>query len=213
MKKHFSFFIFSSVSVLAVTVSAPASIITLSDVVSAEYGDPQVEDLVAEFHFTLDSGTLPATLTFVVDNRTDETVGYDMSELYFNVPSNVTDVYDGTTGWEVNFLEDGYRANGFGYYDVFLVDGVGGDPHQILPGDVTTFTFTLEGSGPISDTDFITEFTSIPTGDTPTLVAAKFVNGPGDNSGYGAAVPEPTTLLLVLTGGAGLASLRRRHRR
>ena len=40
------------------------------------------------------------------------------------------------------------------------------------------------------------------------LVAAKFVNGPGDDSAFG-TVPEPSTAVLFMLGLAGL-SLRRR---
>jgi hypothetical protein len=63
--------------------------------------------------------------------------------------------------------------------------------------------FSITGTGPFSGSDFVRA-----NGDG-YIAGAKFVNGPGDDSGFGASVPEPGTALLL---GAGLLVLGARQR-
>jgi hypothetical protein len=73
------------------------------------------------------------------------------------------------------------------------------------PAQFVTFTFSISGTGPFAPGDFIAPSSLGYT------AAAKFVNGPGDDSAYG-AVPEPSTGLLLATGLIGLAVNGRRRR-
>jgi hypothetical protein len=102
-------------------------------------------------------------------------------------------------------------VNGFGMFDTSLLDGQGGNPQQVTPGETLVLTLNLTGLGTIAENDFVTEFSELESlGGTPMIATAKFVNGPGDASGYGATnVPEPATLVLMLTTLIAVASRRR----
>ena len=103
-------------------------------------------------------------------------------------------------------------VNGFGMFDAAVTDGTGGTPHQVLPGESDSFVFALTGAGSITELDFITELSELEpgVGGTPLTVVAKFVEGPGDASGYGGVVPEPGAMALLVLG--GLLAVRRRNR-
>lgn len=201
----------------------------LSQFASTETGpgaDPA--DLLADVIFDLGGAAtktevdLPTTLTITLDNRTDETNFWDIQELAFNVPDNVTAVIltAPPVGWTDSFDGGPFQVNGFGMFDVTLIDGVGGNPAQVLPGETQIFTLELFGSGSIRELDFangnpIDPFNSFSEidpgmGGTAMIVAAKFVNGPGDASGFGGTtIPEPSSLALLALG--ALAILRRRR--
>ncbi len=83
----------------------------------------------------------------------------------------------------------------------------------LTPGNSIVFVFEIEsfGPGPVANLDFIDAFSTVPPGMTAMTHAAKFVQGPGDGSGYGARIPAPGSL--VLLGIAGALLTRRRPRR
>ena len=202
----------------AVAGPTQGATIILSDLASDGATPPSPTVLDATFDFTLSSNLLEddPILTFSVHNQTTVPDEFDINELYFNAPDNVTgmSVISGGTGWTLdldNAPGGGFNVNGFGMYDVAMVDGVGGDPHEIIPGEIHVFEIQLSGAGPIADIGFVSEFTEIDPGfgGTPTLVAAKFVSGPGDASAYGATIPEPGSLAMLVLG--GLMLLRRRR--
>ena len=98
-------------------------------------------------------------------------------------------------------------VNGFGVFDVSLIDGQGGNPNQILSGTSKTFELTLSGTGSLTELDLI-DFTNVSSGvGDPMIVAAKFVDT-NNQSGFG-ATPEPGSLALLALGGLLMVKRRR----
>ena len=164
---------------------------------------------------TLDfSNPVGSQVTLTVTNDTTAPNEYFINFVYFNVTSDVTGLtldsvtssLDGAIGgWSLN---TSMAADGFGVFDYELADGQGNDQDQIESGESVAFVFTFTGSN-VDMSDFTTELSTIPPGDKPRLAAAKFVRGPGDDSAFGAVVPEPGTFALVAFGLTAMA-LRRR---
>jgi hypothetical protein len=159
----------------------------------------------------LDFSVSGSTLTVEVFNLTDgpdggSDDGFDIAAWYFNASSDVTGLTltAPPSGWVVN---TNMAADGFGIFDFEVIDGVGSDPDQIDGEDSIVFTFSISGTGPFSTADFFVELSSIPPGDLPMTHAAKFQNGPGDDSAFGAC-PEPSAAALLAL--ASLLGLRRR---
>jgi hypothetical protein len=185
---------------LSVVNTASATFINLSDASSDE-------TLAGLLSATMDFEVVGNVLTLTVTNNTADPNAYKINELYFNVPDGVILSFDGLTGW--SDATDAMAA-GFGTFDFALLDGQGGSPNQITAGETVVFTFTITAGSPDKE-DFLTLF-SDPFGDGDGwIVAAKFVEGPGDDSAFGAAIPTPGVLALL--GAAGLVGSRRRRRR
>ncbi len=186
------------------TVAARASaILQLSDASSDE---TPASDLDARFEFSLAGSTLLLTVT----NQTSTSEGFDISDIYFNGPPELSGMtLDGDSasdGWVIALDE---QANGFGVFDFALLSELGNDLGEIAPGESREFELGLLGTGPFAETDFTSYFSTIPPGNRPALGAAKFTNGPGDDSAFGAVIiPEPASLLLLLAG-VGFAARRR----
>ncbi len=214
--KKVMFFIFVLVFCL-VTPNAHAALVTLSTHSSNGGSSPPDPSLLDA---TLDFSVVGNILTLNVHNLTPES-GSDpalkINEIYFSATENVTDlalysVTDPIAGevynqWKKSdFVENGFLVDGFGLFDVAVIDGVGNRPHVIDPGETLVFKFTIDGTGSYSDTDFTTEWSS---DGEPMLAAAKFYDG-GDIGGYGATnVPEPATICLLSIGAFGLLRSRR----
>lgn len=71
--------------------------------------------------------------------------------------------------------------------------------NDIAPGESVVFSFAISGSGPFADTDFTSEVSQNPPGNTPSRAAAKFVNGPNGDSAFGATQTDPVSGLLTLS--------------
>ncbi|MEN8182967.1 MAG: hypothetical protein ABFS46_10580 [Myxococcota bacterium] len=188
---------------------ATASTLFLSDVSSDE---TPAAALFAELRFEIIGATV---LRITLLNRTDEsnasfgTGEYAIREIYFNATPNVTalSLTSPASGWS---LATNQRGGGeFGRFDYALIGDLGKDVQVAVdPGASLVFELDISGTGPFDMLDFATERSRIPPGSMEMLAQAKFVQGPGDDSAFG-AVPEPRVALLV-TAGLVAALLRRR---
>ncbi len=184
---------------------ADATVIELSDYSSngTEYTLP--EWLSADLDFVVAG----ATLTLEVTNLTDGNPAhhqFDLTQIFFNFGGGITGVtFSGSyPGWGLTVDPDNIHVDGFGYYDIALIDGDGAAPKAVKPGETKTFVFNVVGTGPFSDADFTTHMSILNgSGDMIGLAAGKFISGgpSGDESSFGMAVPEPTTICLLGVGG------------
>jgi uncharacterized protein (TIGR03382 family) len=200
------------ISVMLLATSASGSIITLSQYSSN--GTP-ASVMDATLEFTLSSNNLAdsPTLTLAATNDTTAPDTYNINELYFNLPdwrsidSITLDLVDGSppSAWsQVGIV----MVDGFGDFDVGVTDGTT-PVNVIIPTQTKTFEFTLTGTGNIYDTDF-TDPDNLSTNNSfLAVVAGKFIQGSGGDSAYGASIPDPATLALVMLGSVAL--LRRRR--
>ncbi len=200
-KQHMTAAALLAALALASTVRA-GTVLILSDLSSDE-------TIAAELNGILEFSVADGSLLLTVTNETFPGSGFDIDAIFFNATPSVSDLLlaPTTPGWTI--LTD-QRADGFGTFDFSLTTSTGNDPAEIGPQESFTFHFDILGTGPFLDSDFTTQFSRIPPGSVPALAATKFVNGPGDDSAFGAVIPEPVTGLLTLIG-VGLACLGRRR--
>jgi hypothetical protein len=116
------------------------------------------------------------------------------------------------------------KADGFGIFDVSLKTNGGS---AITAGNSLSFTFTAAGAAGTMAEAFTTALSrdTEAGGATFSIGAAKFIEGPAIDcpnqetnpglcdSGFGSAVPEPTSWSLFLTGALGLGLFGWRSRR
>ncbi len=193
---------------LAFANMASGAIITLSSASSEPGIDPA--DLSATLEFTVTGNTL----TLIVTNNTPSpTDSYNINQIFFNASDNVSNLAVSVFPTEWLLDTTGTMVNGWGVFDFKVFHGhETGPPHHLIgPGAFETFEFTFDGVG-ITENDFVLELSDVSgaPGNIPMFAAAKFVQGPGDISGFGASVPEPGTLALLGLAGALLATRRRR---
>jgi hypothetical protein len=188
---------------LGVQSASAGSSIRLSDFSSDQ---TSADDLDATLEFSVTG----STLTLIVTNDTPNGTGFDISDIFFNAPPSVTGISLSSPmdGWVIALDE---RADGFGTFDFALLSDQGHhDPGEISPQGTLEFELEISGTGPFDNSDFTTQFSTIPPGNRPSLAAVKFVNGPHDDSAYGAVIPEPSTVSLLLLG-LGLLARRSSH--
>ncbi len=121
---------------------------------------------------------------------------------------SVTQSVAGNGGWSLAASTGpGGRTHGdgFGIHDFALMGPTqGNSPRLMTPGETIDFVLQIAGTGPFSQSDFVTDLSIQPPGNMAilALVAAKFIEGPTlpQDSAWGATVPEPGTLALVLVG-------------
>ena len=207
-------FVLSLLALLLLVAPASGSTLVLSQF-SSDQTPASVLDATLVFEI---SGA--GELTLSVTNDTAAPDAYLLDQVFFNASSNVagltllsaTSSVDGlvTADWR---LATSKHAGGFGTFDFALLPAMGSSDNEIDPGETVRFVFAITGTGPFAMADFTTRLSEIPPGNTPSLAAVKFVSGPGDDSAYGAVVPEPLTLFEFGLGLVGLSWLTRRQRR
>lgn len=189
---------------------ADALTITLSDMSS---DSTPASTLDAVLDFTVLGGN---QLQIVATNTTTAPDEFNINQLFWMGSGDVTsltlvsathsvegDVFD---AW--NPVETVVHVAGFGDFDFGLTEGVGEtNPDVIQPGNSVTFVFDITGACATAlDCDPVDDFLSVATANGKS-VAGKFVNGPGDDSAFGASapIPEPGTFALGALGLLGLA--------
>ena len=193
---------------LFLSTTAQGATLTLSDV-SSDETDPALLDATLEF--TVVDAT---TVTLTVTNLTADPTAYTIDQIAFNTTDNITSItlteIDGVTSTDW-LLASNTVMDGFGVYDWSVTQDTGSITNNLQPGDSITFTFTVDGTD-ILDTNFTTELSAIPPGDIQAYASVKFVQGPGDDSAYGAVVPIPAAAWLfgsALLGILGIGDRRR----
>lgn len=179
------------------------TVLTLSDFSSDETA---AEVLDATFTFSVTG----SVLTLSVANETADPFAFDLSAVYFNTTPEISglSLIASPAGWEMLVSQS---ADGFGAYDFALQSELNESSEKIVSGDKQSFIFDISGSGPFAESDFTTQFSTIPPGETTGIAAVKFVSGPNGDSAFGVTVvPEPATLVLML-GGMLAVSRRKQH--
>jgi hypothetical protein len=180
---------------------AEAARLTLSTYSSEEGSNPYTlpQWLDATLDFSVNESTLVLTATNTTGANPPD-YQFKINRLYFNIGGAVSAVgLDGSyPDWHLVINPDNIHVAGFGLFDVGLIGGVGRKADLIDPGETDVFTFDISGIGPYTDADF-TSHLSKPLGLMQALAAAKFVSGgpAGDDSAFGAVIPEPATFLLL----------------
>jgi hypothetical protein len=193
-----------------------ATVLTLSTHASDGNNPPPAEHLDATLDFSVvDNSTLLLTVTNLTPEGPNDPA-LKIDQLYFNTSDDITALVlnevngSDITHWDLTFDSDNIHVNGFGLYDVSIIDGQGSEPHVIDPGETVEFIIGISGSGTFSDDDFIHLSMQIDH-HIISYAAAKFYNGVPEMSAFGATnVPEPTTIALLGLG--ALALLRNRKK-
>ena len=197
--------------------------IELSGITNENPGDGIQIALSATFELSWIQGT--GTLEVWVTNNSPEYS--EISEIYLNLP-----IGSGITGIKDLSVSDGYGSNVTSdWMKVYDTDNAGAAHDQygtfdfgaklkkkkdgISPGSPLLFEFHFEGDlAELTVGDFESAL-SIPEGDGPVSIAeAKWIHiigdGYDDQSGWGGTkVPEPSTLILLLSGTGLLAGAAR----
>ncbi|MHC4826020.1 MAG: hypothetical protein ACYTEY_05620 [Planctomycetota bacterium] len=194
-------------AVLGIAPVASASVFELQ---LSDFSSDQTPagDLSATWEFSVVGDELAITVT----NDTVDPSEFNMNQLFWNGPDGVSLTASSLPAdWSFSAYPDAIMADGFGKFDFMLRNGQGeGDPSLINPGETLVFMFTIFGGADAKDFATSFSFQENPDG-ISGIIAAKFVNGPGDDSAFGTTVPAPGVLALI--GVAGVIAARPRRRR
>lgn len=209
------FLVLSLVVVVCCSQVAYSTVLTLSTHASDGISPPPAEQLDATFDFSVLDNTLTLTVTNLTPENPLSDPALKINEIYFNTDDNIqalvlNDVIGANEKqWDLTFITDGIHVNGFGLFDVSIIDGQGDLPHVIDSGETVQFVLGITGTGPFSDNNFIQLSTQIDS-HVISYAAGKFYNGLPETSAYGATnVPEPASVCLLCLGALALL---RKHR-
>ena len=142
-------------------------------------------EFVSEWSFNLDPALSPGSLVFSAPTKTGS----------FTSPSISTGV-------------DAFKADGDGYFDIKLGFATGGGTSERFGvGDAVEYTIT--GIPSLTSASF--DFLSAPGGGHGPYPTAAHVQSIGEDDSGWVTAPEPTSVILVLTGGVGFLIRRRRN--
>ena len=182
---------------------AQALTINFSDM-SSDMTDAALLDATLTFNVTSTSGNDLLTLT--LENLTTGVNAYTIDELFFNFTGDTAafSFDSGNTGFGA-LSTTPIGADGFGVFDVNIMG------FALAAGDTEVWQIDLGLAG-ISGADFNVLSTN-PPGDRTATAALKFMQGPGDDSAYGASVvPVPAAAWLFGSGLLGLVGIARRKK-
>lgn len=199
--------------VLSLLLGGVANGLTLSTESSDE---TPASVLDATFDIQVSGGN---TLQLTVTNDTTAPDTFNINEVFFNGPSgtglslaSATHSVNGDVFASWNPVETVIMVNGWGDFDFALTNGVGANnPSVIQPGANVVFVLDISGGCAATLSCTSSDFASA-LSSGGYLAAAKFVNGPGDDSAFGAVIPEPSTAALLALGLVGIAARRRAAR-
>ena len=190
---------------------AQASTLTFSDMSSDE---TLASVLDATLSFDVTAGGADGgddLLTITLDNQTASPDAYTIDELYFNFTGDSSFVgFDSSNTGSGAFSNTVTGADGFGTFDMNITGfGLATGSTEVWEIDLGTTGFAM------SDFDVLS---TIPPGDNEAIAVLKFVQGPLDDSAFGAGgvppseIPVPAAVWLFGSGLLGLVGIARRRK-
>ena len=217
--------IISLALVLAMTATSLAMSIDFSGSTS-DGTDPIYLDAKVDFSFAGNAEATAGILTITISNKTSEPYDYVISDLYFNISSDVSpqsemvlinlDPAGPLSKAYLHAKSSDHETDFYGLYDVrldFYKDSEKKPENNLnglLPGETYSFEVNVVGNN-LDETDFF-----VPSSPSAVLY---FTQGPDGDCAYAASVgddassddvPEPASVLLLGTGLLGLIGIGRK---
>lgn len=186
-------------------------------------GDGIWGDFQADLIYTYNNDLANAQLSVVLINTSPSDNGGFLTAFAFNNPyDRITNVVLYSTDLDFHLFggsdfSDGIDASPFGYFDIGAgtgknFNGTGEPDRGIGIGSTETFSFHLYGDGlnDLTVYDFVSELSSGNAGEGNQFFLARFrgFSDGGSNKTLGTLVPEPDSVLLVVSSFLGLIAIK-----